>query len=732
MIITYEFPTLGLSVEPERRDEISLEINHDQESIIDEPRSHVGINRLYFAREDVKRIMQAALNQPPGITEGVPFNIVIREGNQTHTVPLYMDLMDGFERSNNRLTGSFKMRQSMDWFDDKVDGFTYESMYNETGVQPFFIDSVQYSSYQEYMDKKCIYIPYVISSIPNWQDAFLALFGMTYIGNELYKTIKSLIQWATPMAGIGAVAAVLQLILEIAYAAILLITLIALIEQLIKCLIQPLKYHGAMLMSDLLKVTAVKLGLQAQSSIWNVAPYNQIAYLPDKYNPIEGNASSFSLLGNIVSGFGTSGYTSPAYAPASTHNSETANIQHGYFNGVGGDFLRLIKRFCNGKFIIPHSTDNLVLERRDNSPTTSTFQLKDIRQDWNGYNTDELVSNIHIKFQVDQNDRNSVSHISASGTPFYLGTRLQATHEQITTNDKALVLLKGLREIDLPVARGVAKDKLTFIEQAVKDIEYIWYQIANVTFEVAEDVINALIDVLNFTIIPLINTLIVVWNAIMSIIAAIINVINDIISAIVSLFGGSGPPDFNGQSLQLSLLPNIGHVNFTAPQPNDFSNRINALLLENDMVHIPKLLLVDTSRPEFTQSRIAYLHNNNASVINAKHLWDKFYSIDAFVGTINNRRTKISPALNTPDERNPTTLSLADFLTLASNRDFLDNYGEVAEADSVQWFPEQNGRAEFAFRKKGWLKDPQHPVASSRAEEIAINLNLKISVPNGQ
>lgn len=721
----------GSPVNPVKREEIYLEINHDQESVINQPRPHVGINNLRFAREDVAAIM-TLLSQPPGITEGISFDIRITERNVAEVINMYIDLMEDFQKSNEGIQVKVKMLQSLDWLDDKADAFTFESLYNEQGVHPFVIDGVTYPSYQRFLDAKCIYIPYVISTVPNWHDAFLAILGITYIGTQLYQVSKSIAQWAVPLEGFGIVFGIAQLVAEIAFATLLIITLISLITQLINCLVQPIKYHGGMLLSDMLKLTAVKLGLTAESSIWDVYPYNQIAYLPEKYSPVELSTSLLSIMGFSVDGFGDKGYTSPATAPSSSHDSQTQNIQHGYYNGTGGDFLRLIKSICNGKIIIPDQTNSLVLERRDYYPSGTPYQLPDLRQDWNGYNTDELTANIIIKFLSDLNERNCIDHISPGGVPFFPGTILQATHQQATTLNPLMVCLKGLREITIPAARGVAKDKLTFVEKAVSDLELVWNGII-VLADIGIFAINILIAAAN-VVISVVNVFIAIWNTIIDVLHAITDVINVIIDAINTVPGidVDNIEIFDNGAGKLHYLGFIDPVSFVSLSHYDFSNRLNALLLENDIVSTPKLILVNTARSEFIASRIAYVHADNARIVHAGNLWDKFYSIDAFTGPDDNRQTKISPALNNPGEKNRCSLSLSDFKNLVSNPKFFDNYGEEVISDSIQWHIEQNGAADFNFRKKGWLADPQNPNASLRSQEIYNNLVLKISLPNGQ
>jgi hypothetical protein len=83
----------------------------------------------------------------------------------------------------------------------------------------FIIDGITYSSFKQFFDAKIVFVPYVISSVPNWRDAFIGLLGIYYVAGELAKAIKQITQWATPSGGFGIVAHIAQLILEIAFLA---------------------------------------------------------------------------------------------------------------------------------------------------------------------------------------------------------------------------------------------------------------------------------------------------------------------------------------------------------------------------------------------------------------------------------------------------------------------------------------------------------------------------------
>lgn len=735
----------GQPCNPVNRNDIYLEVNHDQGAIINQDHPHVGVNNLYFAREDIKKIM-SWLNNPPGVTEGIPFDIEVTEDGTTEVINFFINCMDGFKRSNDGIEASVKLMQSLDWLEYRVQQFTFESMYNEgPSSVPIVIDSITYASYQEYFDKRCIFIPYVISTVPNYQTAFTATFSLIYIGTQIYSIIKAITQWAAPLPGVWVAVPIAQLVLEIAYVILLVLALLVLVNELINSLIQPIKYHGAMLIVDLLKITAHKCGLKFQSTIWTTFPYNQIAYLPEKFNPLQDVTPLRSFFTHTFQGFAPRGFTSPGYATSAVHNSATTTIQKGYFNGDGGTFLRFVKSICNGKIIIPDQTTDMVLERRDFYPPGTPFKLQDVRQDWNGWNTDEMSATIILQFLSDLNDKNCIDFVDASGNPFYPGTILQATTQQTVVNDVLKICLSGQRNIQINAARGAAKDQLNFIENSVAVLEQIW----NATVTVLDTIANFYIVQLNVYI-AIVNFAILIWNGLMTVVAALINFVNNIwyvitsmIGAISSLFGGSNTPNpalsFNGSSLMANPLP---FITLLSPQPAwsmATVPRVGALLLENDMVDTPKLLLVDTGGPAFNgiggysgKRRIAYIHPANRTTVNAQKLWTDFYAIDAFVGSPNNRFTKIAPENNHESEENPTTMRLADFKNLVSNPKFKDNFNEDVISETIQWYLEKNGRALLHFRKSGWLADPQNPNGTKRHTEININLNLALTLPNGQ
>lgn len=680
MKIRYIFNN-SVEFNPVNRKEISLEVNHDQEAIINQPRPHVGINNLYLSREDIQEIMNY-LGNSPGITQGAPFDIELTEGTNVAVINCYMDLMEGLQRSKDGISPLIKMLQSLDWLDGQSESFTYETLYNDTSATSFIIDGITYTSYKQYFDQRKIYVPYVISAIPNYQNAFMAILSSSYILIELYRVSTDILMLISASSNPLEWTAILRLVIEVGFAILLMLALLVIIDQIVNCLIQPVKYHGAMLFIDLLKITAQKMGLNFNSSIWEVAPYNQIALLPQKYNPIEGSPSVISFMGINFGGFVPRGYTSPS------------PLQKGYYMGIGGDFLRLAKRICNGKIII--QDNKLILERRDYvQPSSTTFQLQDVRSDWNGYNTQELNATTTIRFAVDLNDKNSIDK--------FAGNITEIIHKQDAPGESTMRCLKGFRQIDIPASRGIRKTDLNFIEETMITLKYGFAEIENFfipALNVFIDGIGIIIDIINGTI-SVLQTL---------------GILSDDI-----------PP--------LEAPKRISPVTI-----GNFDDRTGALLLENDMVDTPKVLLIDTSDPRFISERKAYLHSQNAEIINSANLFNKFYCIDSFIetpdglngGQVHNRFTKITPATNKPSDSNKITLSVADFLQIVPNPKINDNFGEEVLVDSIQWFPEKNGEAVAEIRKKGWLKNPQSNNGSVRSQEIVTNLTLNISSPNGQ
>lgn len=440
---------------------LELEINFDKERYLKE---QISVNDWELVRENSEFIQQwidDGLTGGVGVFEGIPFRAEIERNGQIE-IPFdgYLDLTDDANFSCNRSVIKAKERQQIDWLNDRADSFTFEYLFRETG---------------EITKDDFVFMPYVINSIPDYQQSAIALLSSYIIQKELRESIQKFKELIAELSWpLVTIPAILKAVLLVAYITILIISLVKLIKDMIYFLIQPVKYHAGMYAKTLLEKGAAHLGLTFDSSIFNAAPFDKLFILPEKlFNPIE--ITQKNILGFI---------------------KPNKNSQEGFYKGTFGQLLREMKAMFNAKIVINGTT--LTLERRDKNLSTAQFNLPDVYQPFYRINADEFVSNYYLKFQYDVLDKNTIQ--------YYTGTSFQVILSPNVVNNKDLILMKHLDEIPIGFALAKRKESLTIPEQIMK----------------------ALLDAFS----PLINGIISVVNAAISVANGIIKAVNTIIKAL--------------------------------------------------------------------------------------------------------------------------------------------------------------------------------------------------------
>lgn len=253
--------------------------------------------------------------------------------------------------------------------------------------------------------------------------------------------------------------------------------------------------------------------------------------------------------------------------------------QTGYYNGTFGEFLRTMKLMFNGKIIVQDGV--LRFERRDYNTSSPVFELPAIER--NGYrvNADEFISNLYLEFATDLNDKNTIQQ--------YDGTAAQITVLPKKVINKRMVLTKGFERRSIPFALGKRKETLTVPEEIIKALA---------------KVIDPLVGVL----IKIINTIIKVVNAIIKAIKKIINALNKLPKVKIK---------FNPKPIKQITYTPIGEL---------IENRIGMLMIENDFIGTPKILLINEQSNEINTK----LNSENKSVLNSVYLYNNFHYIDSF------------------------------------------------------------------------------------------------------
>ncbi len=581
---------------PANHKEVSFELNFDQDS----PDVNLLTTNWRFINENADILndyVDAGLTGSFGIFQGVPFDLTLQDGTTSEMFKMYLDLTDGAEFSSYDVKCNSKEYSKIEWLNDVADSFTFEYLHEETTHLPSSL---------------FVSVPYVISTVPNYREAFMATLGVTFIVIQIESEVAFYV--ATLAAGANPFATpseAIRFCFHIVYTIGLIISLIKLINDIIDLIIQPVKYHKGMYVRDLIDAGCAHLGLTFESTILKGSLWKDLYLLPEKYeNPPDPDDDRIL------------GFLSPSVD------------QKGYYKGTFGQLLREMKAMFNAKIIIQNGV--LRLERVDWNNSTTSYIIPDIRQDFFGYNTDEFNSNYLVEFRYDVNDKNTVQE--------YTGTIFQATLEPWTWTDTKLRLMKGYKNVAISFALGKRKEDLTGPEKILD----FFFDIGGGILNGLISTVNAGIDFVNFA-------------------AEIIGTLGDILS----FFG----IDNNMETPEIQELPysNLGQI---------INNRIGMLLLENDSVLVPKLLLVQEGSSDVNNK----IYADHKDYLSARYLYENYHFINSFAPTSTQPngnqwiRKKIS--------RVPFTLS--DFVMVKENNRIFDVNGNTAKIENLKWNPWDN------------------------------------------
>ena len=376
-----------------------------------------------------------------------------------------------------------------------------------------------------------------------------------------------------------------------------------------------------MFLKDICRRGAEYLGLRFASTILFTHPFNKVVLIPESFN-IKSNriaGDKVRLKQKIKQSL--KGIFDPKLQDGS-----------GTYNGTFGQLLRELKTMFNAKLII--DGDTLRLERRDFNPSTALFKLPNIdkRQLPFRFNIDDLKSNYKIAFQTDINEKNTLQR--------FKGTEFQVFTVPKDFKDKKKILTKGFSDNQIGWTIGRRKNELTFIEdfflEFISDVDKV--------MGLVELTINKTIKPINKALKPIIK----------------------IVDAINNIPGVNLPFDVKG----------VKPVKFKW-KSSVISRRLGMLLLENDFVQKPKLVMLDTTLTT-TDPLSIKVNKQNEEFLSAEYLWDNFHFINSFVGD-NHNQGKI---FTTP----PINFCLEDYNKVRTNNIIFDSDGVTkVEVKSLKW-----------------------------------------------
>jgi hypothetical protein len=425
---------------PEGLEDVTIEANYINDNI--QPSLTVSD---YTFNLEAKQAIQDWFNGPIGGFEGMPFELILYN-NQAQQVSFkaFLDFYSNYEELEN-------------------DGRVNTTIIKEEGIDDLFskLESLTYGFLEQngtFTQSDYVTVPYVVEKKFNLFELLMSTVMLFLMIKELAEAVRAVIDNAmkftaalTPSPGVGptgpvlipvsiggVIYATISLIIQVLYTTILLIAIINLATNLFNSLVPLERKHKAILLKTALSKVATFLGysLSAPDSIFGL-----LHYLPSNPRLDEKKSSGF-----IQSTKGT---------PTGIPNV----VDYGY---NCADMFNLAKELINGKIAVVNGVIHLRPKSDPFWQQQSNWQMPDVLIESKKYNLSELKSTKVIQFRIDQNDEWTIDN--------YKGTAYEIKTEPITVSNQKAVLLRGLEEINFPVALGNRKDKLNAIETLLKSL----------------------------------------------------------------------------------------------------------------------------------------------------------------------------------------------------------------------------------------------------------------------
>lgn len=302
------------------------------------------------------------------------------------------------------------------------------------------------------------------------------------------------------------------------------------------------------------------------------------------------------------------------------------NEQSGWYKGTFGDLLRAVQGIFNAR-IFPENGVLKIVPRVKITPSAS-FTLPPYDNQAFTTNADEIVATRRIGFQVDSVDQNTLDR--------YFGTRVLAQLFPLKTSDRKGQLLKNANAIEIPFARAVRKDDLTGVERIV-DVLLTIYQ-------------------------PIIFAVVTVANGAIGVVNGFIKAVNRVKKALRTI-GIKVRADF--QTIDPVENPRIDQI---------IDNRIGMMLLEKDLINVPKLALLDVNS-DALKTKLSF---DNQTKVNAVFLYKQFHEVDSFAPTSKSAQRFVY-------EYNNVEMRLRDVINVRDEGAVKLPDGTIAEVVSCRW-----------------------------------------------
>lgn len=406
---------------PINNDDVALEINFQPGD------NDVSLSTFSFewAENEAKILtdyLKDGVSGGRGITMGLPHRReIVENGKILNVLDGYIDLASA-QWDRDLVTADTKERAGLEWVTEVADGIDFQTLYQKG----FLTDN----------DK--VFVPYVISSVPNYKDIMITTLTLVSIGIWIKQSVKEItvdgLKVATIIDSLGGI---IGTIAAIIYAIFLVVSIVKLILDLVALVISRVKYAVSMSVNRQIEAACNYLGLKYSSAILQDTNFKRLHIIPEAFAPPVTQADDRIkgyLFGNKIE-------------------------QTGYYTGTFGDLLRRITGMFNLRIV--SSSKGLELLPMLKPLTSANFTIPDYYIPQFTTNASNLVSNLQLRFETDMVDLNTIDN--------YKGTIMQSqlSHPSVSKAEKNIQLLKGFNQISFGFSRAIRKEKLTQPEDAL-------------------------------------------------------------------------------------------------------------------------------------------------------------------------------------------------------------------------------------------------------------------------
>jgi len=423
-----------IEISPRNVLDFGVQSNYDDDPQVLE----IDADKVVLPREALEIVQNHIQTQ--GVFEGIPYRIEMQtETGPNISLQYYVDLTENPVFRDFEFEVKIKKRLGTDSYFDQANGTSFELL-AANGVQFQFID-----------------IPYLIirdNQVALGITLAISLYAMTealiQAIRDLAESVQDIIEAVTPSVGAGSVINIgeiitlaLGIVAQLAYTALLLIAVIKLAQQMFELLFPKIRFYLGCTIKELIVKGSQYLGYTVQSNLlneianWTIMPVPLVKEKNSVVDFIE-NDLNFSF----TKGYPTASDTTPTLGSLVKAVEESFNARTRVLNGV------------------------VRIERRDWWANVTTNQilpalnLQDVRQSEYTLNTEDAWKRYLVRYFVDQSDFHTLD--------FYDPTDSEYSTEPTNVLNSDLVTIKGTKDVRIPFALGVRKNKLNWIEKLAK------------------------------------------------------------------------------------------------------------------------------------------------------------------------------------------------------------------------------------------------------------------------